>query len=69
METIASKLNKRIKETGVKKNWVAERAGISSSTLRDILTGNRKPRRATLKMLCLVLGIDDVEIGVKKEAS
>lgn len=53
-EVIATK----IKQSGLKKNYVAEQVGITPSTMTRIITGKRKVMADELISFCSVLSVD-----------
>lgn len=68
--TIGQKLRQVINERGIKQCWVAERAGISATTLNSILVGHRNPSAESVAKIALALGVStDWLLGLTDKAS
>ena len=54
-------LEKRIKESGLKRGKLADSLGISMQALKKKTNGDREFKASEIKMLCDMLGIQDHE--------
>ena len=50
-----TKLKKKIRESGMKSNFIADKVGLASITMSFYLTGRRKPKKATLKQIAKLI--------------
>lgn len=60
--TDVAKLNERIKESGYKLYWLANKCGMSYPTLKAKLAGEQEFKQSEIKALCTILQIDSVEM-------
>lgn len=60
------KLRKLINESGYKTSFVAEYCGIHAQTLRSIMSGGSNPSRSVVKLLALLLKVDESELILDK---
>lgn len=63
--TDTAKLNERIKESGLKKSYIAKVLGVVDSTLARKINNAQDFRASEITALCELLGIDTLE---EKEA-
>lgn len=52
-------LNEKIKQSGLKRSYLAERIGVSTSGFYNLCTGKAEFKVAQVKILCRELHIDD----------
>ena len=50
-----TKLKQKIKESGMKSNFIADKVGLASITMSFYLTGRRKPKKETLKQIAKLI--------------
>ena len=56
-------LDKKIKQSGLKKSYIAARLGVSNTTLCSLLHNRTEFKARQIRTICEVLGIhDDAEI-------
>jgi len=63
------KLNKRIKDRGHSKTWLAEQLNISRNYLSLLCHGKRQPSIETLMLLCMSLEVNTEDITYGKKVS
>lgn len=54
-------LSDRIRKSGLKKQYLAERLGVSRGTLCSLLSNRKEFKTSQIHALCEVLGIEDNE--------
>lgn len=59
--TNTEELNKRIDESGLKKNYIAKMLGIKPDTLTRKINNEREFKASEINALCDVLGIESLE--------
>lgn len=55
-------LNQLIQERGLKKVFLAEKAGMSPVTLHNCITGKTEFKASQISVLCEILGIKDLAL-------
>lgn len=59
--TNTAALEARIKGSGIKKSWLAEKMGLSPTALWKKLRGEREFKISEVQTMCDLLGIDSME--------
>jgi transcriptional regulator with XRE-family HTH domain len=54
-------LERKIRQSGIKKGYIAERLGVSRTTFRALMCNSTEFKASQIKTLCEILGIKDDE--------
>lgn len=55
-------LEDKIRQSGLKKGYLAERLGVSRGTLCSLLSNKTEFKTSQIRTLCEILGIEDDEV-------
>ena len=61
MTTNIELLEHKIQQSGLKKGFLAEKLGVSRTTMNALLSGKNDFKISQVQTLCELLGIEDVE--------